>query len=226
MLYRPIKWFREPGKEGRRILALFCAIVLSATVIGLTIVIPGIIEWNRQAKQLKEDPSRGATPNPVATPQMPTVNIKKRQMLAEAIEKFKKGEPVSKEAEPYFKNRQSQLNTFAKISKTFGDIGDFTDQVTDKFLDLMGEDNHSFDSFSFRELSIDYNNLKMNFKEIEDYIKLIQSPATMLDCFLEDEKHSRTFENSREQFEQIASKFDTWTADAADRFAQARKTHA
>lgn len=44
----PIAWIREPAHTSRTILAVFAAIILTATGIGLIVVIAGAIEWRRQ----------------------------------------------------------------------------------------------------------------------------------------------------------------------------------
>ena len=58
-MYSPVKWFKDPGKHEtlRKAIAVFMAFVLTLSVIGLFIVIPGIIEWRRQTKTLKNTPS-------------------------------------------------------------------------------------------------------------------------------------------------------------------------
>lgn len=51
-MYRPIHWIRESGTCAclRKILAVVVAVLLSVTLVGLVIVIPGIKEYRRQDK--------------------------------------------------------------------------------------------------------------------------------------------------------------------------------
>jgi hypothetical protein len=50
-MFRPILWIRKADKYEilRKTTAIVLAVLLSATILGLFIVIPGIIEWDRQA---------------------------------------------------------------------------------------------------------------------------------------------------------------------------------
>lgn len=55
-MYGPIKWVRDEGehKNLRLIMAIFAAVILAATGIGLVVVFAGMIEWHRQAKAMKD----------------------------------------------------------------------------------------------------------------------------------------------------------------------------
>lgn len=53
LLTRSVQWIREPNEGHRIIGALFIGAVLTATIIGLVIVIPVAYEWYRQATDAK-----------------------------------------------------------------------------------------------------------------------------------------------------------------------------
>lgn len=92
---RPVKWILEPNHTLRKVLAVIAAVLLSLSVIGLGVVIPGVLEWQRQTSvtDLKTGKTSQTTPSsPPAIPKppkkpKPLVKIDEHQVRQELSDK-------------------------------------------------------------------------------------------------------------------------------------------
>lgn len=64
-MYRPVKYLLDPNHCGTlgKTIAFVAAVFLTLTVVGLIVVIPGVIEWNRQTEAIKQKTNQNQLDN-------------------------------------------------------------------------------------------------------------------------------------------------------------------
>lgn len=204
-MYRPISWILEPGKYAsvKKVLAVFCAVLLSTTVIGLFIVIPGIIECIRQVKNQSDSK---------------TAQIAKTIKPENKQSDTKTAEPLPTEV--LNDDQEEEVNAFLEDYKKFKETGMMSTDLAEK-LDkyasaLRGEQTE--------EQTTSVSSQKMKNQKVEDDATKLQETAKAFEEWVKKQKETGELDP---EFNSLIGKMqqlkDTWETEKNIIFGLANK---